>query len=83
MVLMLEPLFESGEENWQNDFKTDVERLDKAVEDANPARMKRIFRRLDRRSGERFYKLDIDLRRLCEDLRQVGQPLASILDILE
>ena len=81
--LMLEPLYEAQKEEWQVDFLSDVGRLDTAVADLNPARMKRAFRRIDRRSGERFYKLDIDLRRLCEDLRRVAQPLASILDILE
>ena len=82
LKLMLEPLYETQEEDWQSDFLIDVGRLDKAVEGLNPARMKRTFRRIDRRSGERFYKLDIDLRRLCEDLRRVGQPLASVLDVL-
>ncbi|MCB0034406.1 MAG: hypothetical protein KDE51_10320 [Anaerolineales bacterium] len=80
---MIEALYEGVEEEWATTLDEDVERLGEAVAGANPARMKRFFRRLERRASDRFYRIDIDLRRLCEDLRRVGEPLATVLSILD
>lgn len=82
---MLVTLYEDAleEEEWAISLNDDVERLGEAVAGGNPARMKRFFRRLERRASDRFYRIDIDLRRLCEDLRRVGQPLAGILAMIE
>jgi len=55
--MLLQPLYESKTEDWQSELKRDVDRLDKAVADENPARMKQMFRRLDRRAGDRFVKV--------------------------
>lgn len=80
---LIEALYEGVKDEWAVTLNEDVERLGEAVAGANPARMKRYFRRLERRASDRFYRIDIDLRRLCEDLRRVGAPLATILSILE
>lgn len=80
---MIEALYAGVNEEWAITLNDDVERLGEAVAGANPARMKRFFRRLERRASDRFYRIDIDLRRLCEDLRRVGEPLATILSILD
>lgn len=79
---MIEKLYENSTESWVNELKEDINQLDQAITGVNPALMKRFFRRLDSRAGNRFYRVDLDLRRLCEDLRRVGQPLATILQIL-
>ncbi|MCA9980337.1 MAG: hypothetical protein KDD89_05880, partial [Anaerolineales bacterium] len=52
---------------WAADFYRDMERLDEVLSAANPARVRRYFARLDSQAGKRFYLIDIDLRRLCED----------------
>jgi hypothetical protein len=71
-------------EVWVADFMTDVTRLDEELQKGeNPARIRRQFNRLDSQAGKRFYLVDIELRRLCEDLRRVGQPLVTILRMIE
>jgi hypothetical protein len=71
-------------EAWVADFMTDVMRLDEELQKGeNPARIRRQFNRLDSQAGKRFYLVDIELRRLCEDLRRVGQPLVTILRMIE
>ncbi len=88
--MMLEELLPTSDDDedtavsWVPDFIKDINRLDEEVRKAdNPARIRRSFSRLDSQAGKRFYLIDIDLRRLCEDLRRVGNPLATILKIIE
>jgi hypothetical protein len=80
---LLPPVKPSDNETWAADFSKDIRRLSEVLEADNPARVRRYFSRLDSQAGKRFYLIDIDLRRLCEDLRRVGNPLATILEIIE
>ena len=57
--------------------------LDDALTAQNPALINRYFRRYRQRAGNHFYQVDVALKNLCEELRQVGQPLASVLRIIE
>ena len=82
LKLVLESLYDDQQPEWTDTLRDDVERLSEALAGGNPVRVKRFFRRLDRRAGDHFYRVDIDLRRLCEDLRRVGAPLDTILEIL-
>jgi hypothetical protein len=62
---------------------TESEHLDAALAAANPDRIRKAFLSYRSRAGELFYRLDRDLKRLCSDLRKVGEPLASVLRMTE
>lgn len=78
-----EILFDSVEDSWTTSLKQDSERLDAALNTQNPAKIKRCFRMYRRRVSDRFYQVDVTLKRLCEELREVGEPLASVLRMIE
>jgi Effector-associated domain 10 len=68
---------------WTVAFEQDGQNLDLAINAQNPAKIKRYFRMYRRRASDRFYRVDASLKRLCEELREVGEPLASVLRIIE
>ncbi len=57
--------------------------LDEALASANPDRIRKSFLSYRARAGYLFYRLDVDLKRLCSELRKVGEPLASVLRLTE
>jgi len=59
------------------------ENLETALAAGNPDHIRKIFRNYRNRAGELFFRLDDDLKRLCGDLRKVGEPLASVLRMTE
>lgn len=79
---MAESLYSSRIDEWALSFKKDSENLDSAITSQNPAKVKRYFRSYRRRAGERFYRVDVELKRLCGNLRIVGEPLASVLRMI-
>ena len=79
---MTEPLYDRGGEQWSKSVRRDAQALSSALEEGNPARIKRFFWRYRRQAGDRFYKVDVDLKNLCEEMRQVGRLLAGVLDVL-
>lgn len=70
-------------DSWTISFQKDMMELDTAIDSKNPANVKRCFRKYRRRASDRFYQVDVKLKRLCEELREVGEPLASVLRIIE
>lgn len=79
---MAESLCNSSIDEWALSFKKDSENLDSAIAAQNPAKVKRYFRSYRRRAGDRFYRVDVELKRLCGNLRIVGEPLASVLRMI-
>lgn len=77
------PLFESRTEVWAEAFQKESKALDEALAFDNPIKTRRAFRSFRRRAGDRFYRVDLELKALCGELRLVGDPIASILRILE
>lgn len=80
---MTEFFYQDIIEEWALLLKKDTEGLDNAITEQNPAKVKRCFRSFRRRAGERFYRIDTELKRLCGNLRIVGEPLASVLRMME
>ncbi|MBT9317676.1 hypothetical protein IXB50_19835 [Leptothoe spongobia TAU-MAC 1115] len=76
-------LFDQDADEWTAKFQVSCEKLDDALITANPIKIKRYFRVYRREASNRFYQVDVTLKRLCEDLRKVGNPLASVLRIME
>ena len=69
-------------EEWAVSFQEDGDKLDKAIAVQDPVKVKRFFRSYRRRAGERFYRIDMELKKLCGNLRIVGEPLASIVGMI-
>ncbi|MBP7692142.1 MAG: hypothetical protein KA764_09510 [Anaerolineales bacterium] len=76
-------LLYAGPATWAAGLRKDSAALDEALSAANPPKMKRAYRAYRRRAGERFFRVDVDLRELCEHLREVGAPLASVTRLIQ
>jgi hypothetical protein len=80
---MTEPLCSGSADEWITSFRKDSDNLDRAIAYQNPTRIKRCFRRYRRQAGLRFHRVDVALKSLCDDLRKVGEPLASVMRLIE
>jgi nucleoside phosphorylase len=56
--------------------------LDRAIEQKDTSGIIRYFDSYHARATARFRKADQDLKRLCDELLKVGQPLAAIMQIM-
>jgi hypothetical protein len=70
------------EEPWAHALVSEAAKLDAAIAAADETRMRHFFRRYRRQAGDRFYRVDIELKRMTDDLRKVGEPLAAVLRLL-
>lgn len=76
------PLY-AGPPEWAAGLRKDGAAVDEALGASNPAKVKRAYRSFRRRASERFFRVDVDLRELCERLREVGAPLASVTRLIQ
>lgn len=79
---MLELLYLKSPAEERSEFCKDGECLEQAIAHQNPAQIRRYFRSYRRRASNCFYRVDVDLKRFCGELRRVGEPLASVLRML-
>jgi hypothetical protein len=73
------PLYAESAETWAVAVRSEVEKLATALQDKNPATIQRSFQRYRRQMDNRFFRVDVDLKRLCDDLRKIGAPLNALL----
>lgn len=79
-----EPLYASRAEEWAIALKEEGSALDNALSaDINPVKVRRSFRSYQRHATYQFFQVDKELKELCGDLRQIGAPLASILEMIK
>ncbi len=78
-----EPLYAALADDWAAALRKDSAGLDEALAANSPPKIKRSFNSFRRRVSERFYRVDVNLKLLCETLRTVGGPLASVLKVIE
>lgn len=76
------PLYIDNPEEWASALKRESDILDDECKAKNPLKMRRGFRSYQRRVTDRFYRVDIKLKALCSDMRQIGMPLAAILEMI-
>jgi hypothetical protein len=81
--MRMELLCQESNEEWVQLLQADGAQVVSALMAQNPALIQRYFRRYRQRAGNRFYQVDSMLKTLCEELRKVGEPLASVLKLLE
>jgi CHAT domain-containing protein len=82
LKLMIEPLCADTTAPWAAALIADGAKLESAIETGEPNKIKQCFRRYRRQAGDRFYRVDIDLKRTCDDLRKIVEPLASVLRMI-
>lgn len=76
------PLYAKRIEPWAEVFRSLDDKLRGAIAQSNPAQTKSNFRLCRGRASDRFYQVDVTLKRSCDSLRKIGEPLAAVLDIL-
>jgi hypothetical protein len=81
--LRVHALCQDNQEEWVTLLTADGSGLSHALAAKNPALVQRCFQRYRQRAGHRFYQVDILLKTHCEELRKVGQPIASVFKILD
>ncbi len=77
----IESLYGGSTDAWVLSLKAEGEKLESAIAQ-EPVKVKQYFRHYRRRASDRFYQVDLELRKLCNDLRKVGEPLASVLRMI-
>lgn len=78
-----ESLYTGRAEDWAAAIKKESDSLDGLITANNPARLRRGFRNYQRRVIERFFRVDKKLKTLCGEMRQIGSPLAAVLEVIE
>ncbi|MEM1070605.1 MAG: CHAT domain-containing protein, partial [Planctomycetota bacterium] len=64
-------------------FHVEWQKMNRDVAAGNPRKARQSFRRFRALPTEYFYEKDKRLRDICNELRVVGEPLNSILEILK
>jgi hypothetical protein len=72
----------AGDADWAQSLRGEAAQLDQALGGAVGLRPAALFQRCSRIIGERFFQVDVDLKRLCSQLRELGDPLAELERIL-
>ncbi len=80
---MVRALCQERSADWSTRLQALGADLAAALADGNPLKVKRHFRGYRSKAGLRFNQVDRDLLTLCEDLQKVGEPLDSVLSMLE
>lgn len=70
-------------DEWAQDLQKESRGLDDALAAGNPKMIMLSFRGFQRRVADRFFQVDVDLKALCDDLRQIGAPLALVLEMFQ
>ena len=80
--LRAEPLYLANSEEWAFALRRESDALDEVLNANNPSKVRRGFRSYQRRATDRFYRVDIKLKVLCGNMRQIGTPLAAVLEMI-
>ncbi len=80
---MAEPLYRAQSDEWALSMSKEAEALDEALAADNPVKTRRAFRNYRNRAGHHFFQVDSDLRKLCGELRPIGEPLTLVLRMIE
>jgi hypothetical protein len=79
----VEEQYQDSQESWVIALKKEAKRLDEVIAAQNSPKVKRYFSSYRNRASRRFYEIDRELRNFCGNLREVGNPLAYLLRMLE
>ena len=79
---MTDPLC-CSQEPWAADLRATSDALAKAIAAQDQTKERQTFQRLYAQAADRFYRVDTSLKRLCESLRMIAEPLNTLLRILK
>lgn len=71
------------DEDWAVALLSNGQRLDEALVASHPGLVQQRFRSFQRRAANRFFDVDKNLKELCDHLRLIGGPLASVLEMIK
>jgi hypothetical protein len=69
-------------ESWAASLLQCSQKLDAAIADQDQHKIRQSFNTYRRRIGGRFFDIDVNLKKLCDELRKIGDPLARVLEML-
>ncbi|HYK01998.1 MAG TPA: toll/interleukin-1 receptor domain-containing protein [Thermoanaerobaculia bacterium] len=72
----------AGNAEWAIGLRREEQRIDSALSANEPRQLQRFFRLYRRQAVDRFFRVDSMLKRQCDELRKVGEPLATIVRVL-
>jgi hypothetical protein len=78
----VEPLCSSIMEDWVIELSKAGANLQMALSSDVPVRVKRCFRNYYAQVSQRFFMIDRDLKSLCDDMQQIGEPLAAVMEMM-
>lgn len=78
---MVEQLCERPDE-WAILLRGEGLKLEHAIKTQDSVQMRHCFHRFYTQAGYQFYRVDTSLKKLCDDLRSVGDPLESMLRMI-
>ena len=70
-------------EKWATDLAGTSDKLDSALTRDDPAAITQQFRQYRRRASLRFYTVDETLKKQCDELRKLGEPMDLILGMIK
>lgn len=76
------PAYQGRTESWAIALKAEGEKLDRALKAENPVMIRRCFRRYSRLAAAHVVQIVRDLKDVCDELRRIDEPLASLLKTL-
>ncbi len=75
------PLYQGCSEQFALDLEKYRQALDEALPSGNPIKIRQAFGNFRHEAGSHFYKIDLDLKALCSELRLVSGPLSVIANL--
>lgn len=83
LILRVEALYDTVTADWVVSVRKDATKLDQVIGAADCSEVRVRFRQFQRQVSNRFYRVDRQLKDLCENLRQIDGPLGSLLGEIE
>jgi len=77
------PLYENCTDVWAVSIQGYANQLDQFLSANNIPKIRQAFRNFVHETASHFFQVDINLKSLCSELRQIGDPLSSIIRSIE
>jgi hypothetical protein len=83
LKIQASPLYKDRLDTWAVSILGYAEQLDQFLAANNTPKIRSTFRNYVHETANRFFQVDINLKSLCSELRQIGDPLSAIIRSLE
>ncbi|MGB5636452.1 MAG: hypothetical protein WBM86_27240, partial [Waterburya sp.] len=79
LKVQVQEQYQHSQESWAISLTKESERLDKLIAAQNSSKIKQYFSKYHNLASRRFYKVDYELRKFCENLREIRKQLTYLL----